>query len=64
MNRGIGEKDRSQILRMAGNIACGLVTGINPYESDDKLENKIAEVSARIAIKTMKDVDAAIEVSK
>lgn len=52
----IQEKDRSQLLRMAGNIACGLVTGVHGLLDRDK----IASISADIAYKTMLKVDEII----
>jgi hypothetical protein len=49
----ITEKDRGQLLRMAGNIACGLVG----YTS----EEKIPALSAKIAYETMQSVDKLIQ---
>ena len=51
----ISEKDRGQLLRMAGNIACGFVSQDNVYDAD-----RVAELSAEIAYKTMLTVDKLI----
>jgi hypothetical protein len=50
------DKDRSQLLRMAGNIACG-ITG----SRFDLPTDRIAEYSAEIALATMKAVDKLIQ---
>ena len=50
----INEKDRGQLLRMAGNIACGLV--LNPMV--DSVD--IGKHAAWIALETMKEVDKLI----
>ena len=50
----ITEKDRGQLLRMAGNIACGMVSD---GTTDQAL---IARVSASIAYKTMLEIDRII----
>lgn len=51
----ISDKDRGQLLRMAGNIACGLV----PNCSMEDLE-RIPKLSARLALETLKAVDDGI----
>lgn len=56
----INDKDRSQLLRMAGNIACGIAHGLNPSQHDNVWELYIANCSARIAIETLKAVDREI----
>ena len=48
----INEKDRGQLLRMAGNIACGLVGHVD--------QSYIAVNAATIAIDTLKEVDRLI----
>jgi len=48
----IDPKDRGQLLRMAGNIACGF--------ADKVPEDILSELSARIAIETLKEVDRLI----
>jgi len=45
------EKDRSQLLRMAGNIACGLVTG------NERKIVEVADESVRLAYAILKEVD-------
>lgn len=60
----ISDKDRGQLLRMAGNIAGGILSGANPFDADPKYEAAVAEVSVRVAYKILKDVDALIEVSR
>lgn len=49
----IDPKDRSQLLRMAGNIACGIYA---PFRTSDS----IAREAAEIAVETMKEVDRLI----
>ncbi len=49
------EKDRSQLLRMAGNIACGFATNCNIHET-----GYIATLSAKIALETLQEVDKLI----
>lgn len=56
----INEKDRSQLLRMAGNIACGLCSFQSHYVPNEKQSKNIAEASAFIALETMKEVDRLI----
>lgn len=51
----ISEKDRSQLLRMAGNIACGFATSSNVHET-----GFIAKLSAKIAYETLLEVDRLI----
>lgn len=52
----ISEKDRSQLLRMAGNIACGLAQAkVYP----DTVE-RVADLAADIALATLKAVDKKI----
>ena len=48
----INEKDRGQLLRMAGNIACGLVT--------NGVSINVAELSAKLALASMQEVDKLI----
>ena len=55
MQNSIDPKARSQLLRMAGNIACGLVN--NPMVNSED----IAIHAARIALATMAAVDKLIE---
>lgn len=52
----ISEKDRSQLLRMAGNIACGIITGLNDVRYEE-----VAEASARLALATLRKVDKLIQ---
>lgn len=58
----INEKDRGQLLRMAGNIACGLAADIGEISVVDYPQQVkwIAETSARIALETLKAVDEEI----
>ena len=53
------EKDRSQILRMAGNIACGLVTNCNVTTNDEV--DDIVEIATKMACKIVLRVDATLE---
>jgi len=55
----INEKDRSQLLRMAGNIACGLVTNCNIHQTQD-----IPRLSAKLAVATLQAIDDEIERAK
>jgi hypothetical protein len=55
----INEKDRGQLLRMAGNIAGGIMVHCNMYETET-----VAEVSAKLALETLKEVDRLIEKEK
>ena len=48
----INEKDRGQLLRMAGNIACGLVTNCNIHDM-----GHVSKLSAEIAFETLQAVD-------
>lgn len=48
----INEKDRGQLLRMAGNIACGLI--------GHTIEINIPAYAAELALETLKAVDAKI----
>ena len=48
----ISEKDRGQLLRMAGNIACGLVTNCNIYDT-----GHVSKLSAQLALETMQAPD-------
>lgn len=57
----ISEKDRGQLLRMAGNIACGLAMYPAPVRWDEAWERVISESSARIARMTLEAVDREIE---
>jgi len=58
----INEKDRGQLLRMAGNIACGLSNGMNIFSATGSREvSLIANLSAEIAIETLGAVDKEIE---
>ena len=54
------EKDRSQLLQMAGNIAGGICS----RQNFDGSNEKIAEISAHIAWKTMQAVDKLIAEQK
>jgi hypothetical protein len=58
----INDKDRGQLLRMAGNIACGLAADIGTVKmSDYDMQIEwIAHTSARIAIETLSAVDVAV----
>lgn len=56
----ISEKDRGQILRMAGNIACGFASQANPYDLSDTGKLVAARVSAEIALLTLQEVDKLI----
>lgn len=51
----INEKDRGQLLRMAGNIACGLAT-----RADQVQMYLVPELSAQLAFETLKEVDKLI----
>lgn len=51
----ITEKDRGQLLRMAENIACGLVPDCSMVDLE-----RIPKLSARLAIETLKAVDDGI----
>lgn len=48
----INDKDRSQLLRMAGNIACGLIGYTTEY--------LIPKLAAKLAIETLEEVDREI----
>jgi len=63
MGKEILEKDRSQLLRMAGNIAAGLISSnFSLNEQDFSIdEHEISSMSASIAYKTMIEVDYIIE---
>jgi hypothetical protein len=56
--------DRSQLLRMAGNIACGFFHNVNPYTLSDSCEYKEVAVkeSVEIAIMLLKEVDTKLTV--
>lgn len=54
----ISEKDRGQLLRMAGNIACGFATSANVHDT-----GFISKLSAKIALETMQEVDHLISES-
>lgn len=51
----ISEKDRSQLLRMAGNIACGIVTANIRAIPDD-----VAKDSVYMAWRILENVDSLI----
>lgn len=57
----ISDKDRSQILRMAGNIACGFVGNKRPEMITPGEMIVIGTVSAQIAIETMLAADQLIK---
>jgi hypothetical protein len=54
----ITEKDRGQLLRMAGNIAGGIMADSSLRLPNDTAYDAVAEKSARLAIKTLEAVDA------
>lgn len=58
----INEKDRGQLLRMAGNIACGLAANLGEVSMGDYPQQIawIAATSARVAVETLFAVDAEI----
>lgn len=57
----IDQKDRGQLLRMAGNIAGGLVHGMNVHGvNNGAVVALIANLSARIALQTMEELDRQI----
>ena len=55
----INEKDRGQLLRMAGNIACGIAQDFDHHYDDDEIK-WIGMMSARIALQTMQEIDGLI----
>ena len=55
----ITEKDRAQLLRMAGNIAAGIATGDEDLGEKDQCW--IARASASLAYKTMLEIDKLTE---
>jgi len=56
----INEKDRGQLLRMAGNIACGMVQQYGARHSD---MDWIAKDASKLAFMTMDAVDKEIELA-
>jgi hypothetical protein len=58
----INERDRSQLLRMAGNVACGFVTNNNL--NDCFSQKLIAEISVGIAYEILLSVDKLIDSKK
>jgi hypothetical protein len=56
----ITEKDRSQLLRMAGNIATGLISRLDDDPPEDEVK-QIPEASAKLALTIMIHLDALIE---
>ena len=63
----INEKDRGQLLRMAGNIACGKVRQAEWCQGQETMQQyfkRVAKESANLALLTMEEVDRIIAENK